>query len=462
MIPTSPPAGSGEPAIYPSSPGVESTRRMFLAAAATTLVGLACLDIRKAQAGTVKPEDVLLAWYKLAVALIRHTPTYSPPVASRTLAYVGVTVFEAIASGAGNLQTLSGQLRALTPVPPREVGKAYDEAVVLNAALAQSVRNFFDHTGPTGQRVIVALGSKLQSQVTDGVPADVMARSQAHGEAVAAHILAWSRDDGGADIENMGFPLDYHLTPGPAHWVPTSLIAQQQAPLLPDWGMTRTFAMPDGASCRLPGPPDYSEDKSSEFYRQALEVYETSKNLTNEQRDIARFWSDDPMLSPTPPGHWISIAFQIFERDKVAIDRQVETLARLGVVLADSFIGCWDSKFRYDLLRPITYIRRVIDPAWEPLLITPPFPEYPSGHSTQSAAAAAVLTRQFGENFAFTDITRKGDGLRPRDFKSFEAAADEAGISRLYGGIHFRAAIDRGLDQGRCIAAYANALRMRS
>jgi membrane-associated phospholipid phosphatase len=197
------------------------------------------------------------------------------------------------------------------------------------------------------------------------------------------------------------------------------------------------------------------------FYKEALEVYDVKQNLTPEQRAIARFWSDDPMLSPTPPGHWIAIALQIFARDKVALDKSVDVLARLGIAEADSFIGCWDSKFQYDLLRPVTYIRRVIDSKWESLINTPPFPEYPSGHSTQSAAAAVVLTKIFGENFAFQDATHERDGIKPRAFPSFWAAAEEAGISRLYGGIHFRAAIDRGLDQGRCIGAFVNALRTR-
>jgi hypothetical protein len=259
----------------------------------------------------------------------------------------------------------------------------------------------------------------------------------------------------------MGFPLEYKLTEGAAHWVPTSLIAQQQKPLLPDWGRNRTFAMPNGSACSLPAPPEYSEDKDSEFYKQAFEVYQTAKDLTPEQRAIARFWSDDPMLSPTPPGHWISIAMQILERDDVALNKSVDVLARLGVAVADAFIGCWDTKFKYDLLRPVTYIRRVIDPKWEPLLITPPFPEYASGHSAQSGAAAVVLSNLFGESFAFEDATRQTDGLTPRAFPSFWAAANEAGLSRLYGGIHFRAAIERGLEQGRCVGAFANALRTR-
>jgi hypothetical protein len=303
------------------------------------------------------------------------------------------------------------------------------------------------------------LKEKMDALVATDIAGDVLDRSATYGRQVAEHILDWSRSDGGAVVENMGFPLDYALTPGPAHWVPTSLIAQQQKPLLPAWGNNRPFAMPRGAICRLPPPLGYSEDKSSQFYQQALEVYTTGKQLNTEQQVIARFWSDDPMLSPTPPGHWISIALQILDRDKIGAEKSVDVLARLGVVLADAFIGCWDTKFQYDLVRPVTYIHKVIDAKWEPLLTTPPFPEYPSGHSTQSAAAAAVLTKLFGEHFAFRDDTREGDGLKPRSFPDFWAAASEAGISRLFGGIHFRAAIERGLVQGRCVADYANALK---
>ena len=177
--------------------------------------------------------------------------------------------------------------------------------------------------------------------------------------------------------------------------------------------------MPEGTSCALPPPPDYSEDKTSQFYKEAMEVYETKQSITPERRAIARFWSDDAMLSMTPPGHWISIALQIFERDNVGLDKSVDVLARLGVAEADAFIGCWQAKYQYDLIRPISYIRRVIDPKWEPLVNTPPFPEYPSGHSTQSGAAATVLTGLFGENFAFEDETGPKRGLTPRPFASF-------------------------------------------
>jgi hypothetical protein len=413
------------------------------------------------QSDSSLPQEVLRTWYQLSLELVRHTPTYSPPVASRALAYIGVTAFEAVASGSGELRSLAGQLNGLQAVPQRATGQTYDEAVVVQAAMAAAVKNLFSNTGPSGQHAMASLEQKLRGEVVEGLSADVVERSEAYGQAVAAHILAWSQDDGGAVVENMGFPLEYKLTPGPAHWVPTSLIAQQQFPLLPKWGNNRPFAMPKGATCVLPGPLEYSEDKSSAFYKEAFEVYQTRKSITPEQTAIARFWSDDAMLSPTPPGHWVSIALQILERDETPLDKSVEVLARLGIAQADAFIGCWAAKFRYDLVRPITYIRRFIDPKWEPLLNTPPFPEYPSGHSMQSAAAAETLTSMLGENFAFEDATRHRDGLKPRSFASFRAAADEAAISRFYGGIHFRAAIERGQEQGRCIAAYTNALRTR-
>ena len=439
------------------------TRRSFLAGSAAAGLGAGlgwCAGARAAEAGDAGA--ILRQWYRLVLRLVRHTPTYSPPVASRSFAYLGVAAYEAVASGSSALVSLAGQLNGLNATPRRAEGQSYSDAVILHCAMAKAVKAFFGNTGPTGQRVMAATEKKLKQAALAGLPADVAARSLAYGERLMAHIIGWSEADGGAVLSNMGFPLDYALTKGKANWVPTSAIRQQQFPLLPQWGNNRTFAMPDGASCKLPPPPAYSEDKASDFYREAMEVYGAVRNLTPEQEAIARFWSDDPMLSPTPPGHWIFIALDILDEQKAGAARTADVLMRLGVAMADAFIGCWNAKFQYDLLRPVTYIRRVIDPKWEPLLITPPFPEYPSGHSTQSGAAAAVLTSLMGENFAFTDRTHARDGLAPRRFASFAAAAEEAGISRLYGGIHFRAAIERGLEQGRCIATHAIALRTGS
>ena len=432
------------------------SRRSFIATGAALIGGLAT----PVHAATPEAGEVLRGWYRLVLKLVRHTATYSPPVASRAFAYLGISAYEALASGNAKLASLAGQVNGLKAVPRREAGAAYDDGIVLDAVMTKAVETFFGNTGPTGQRVMAAFAARSREAVIAGVEAATVARSEAHGQAVAAHILTWSQDDGGAVIDNMGFPEQFDLQKGPALWVPTSAIRQQQMPLLPNWGKNRTFAMADGQSCPLPPPPDYSEDPASQFYKEAKEVCDVRDNLTAEQKIIARFWSDDPMLSPTPPGHWVSIALQVLDQRKAGADESAETLARLGIAVADAFIGCWACKFQYNLLRPVTYIQRVIEKGWQPLLITPPFPEYPSGHSTQSGAAAAVLEKIYGSSFAFSDATHIRDGLQPRNFTSFWQAAEEAGISRLYGGIHFRAAIVRGLDQGRCIGGHANNLRM--
>ncbi|MEI6798406.1 MAG: vanadium-dependent haloperoxidase [Pseudomonadota bacterium] len=435
-------------------------RREFLTAGvALALLGGTARAASETREGVAA--KVLATWYHLALELVRHTPTYTPPVASRTLAYMGVAAFEALASGDARLHSLVGQLNGLTTLPDRAAGQGYDAAVILNAVMEGLIHDLFSNTGPTGQHAMQTLTARLAQQAADGVAADVVAASRSYGATLAAAVLEWSRTDGGAVIENMGFPATYSLNPAPGHWVPTSKIVLQQAPLLPAWGTNRPFAMPAGDSCTIPAPTDYSEDPASAFYAEAMEVYATSQSLTDDQKQIARFWSDDAMLSYTPPGHWIAIMGQVALEKGLDLTAQVEALARMGVAMADAFIGCWQAKFRYDLIRPISYIKKVIDPKWEPLLNTPPFPEYPSGHSTQSAAAAAVLTALFGADYGFTDESPTPDGIPTRSFASFWAAADEAAISRLYGGIHFRPAIQNGQDQGRCIAAYAIALKTR-
>lgn len=429
-------------------------RRMLLLSAAA-----AALTASPLQAGSDDGADLLRNWYGLVLRLVRHTATYSPPVAARAFGYLGVAAYETVAQATPGARSLAGQVNALTPVPARQAGASYDERVVLNATLAHAIGQLFGNTGPTGQRVLTAMTQKMASAAASGVADDVVARSAAHGVAIARHVLAWADGDGCGPIENMGFPTEYTLKEGPAHWVPTSTIGQQQMPLLPKWGELRTFTTANGAACMLPPPPAYSEDKGSAFYKEALEVRTVAQGLTPEQKEIARFWSDDPMLSPTPPGHWISIALQVLEKENASLARSADVLARLGMTMSDGFVACWHAKFEYDLVRPVTYIRRVIDKGFTPLLITPPFPEYPSGHSTQSGAAASVMAHLYGDSYAFDDATHARDGLPARHFASFKAAAEEAAISRLYGGIHFRAAIERGLDQGACVGATCNALK---
>ncbi|NJN83377.1 MAG: vanadium-dependent haloperoxidase [Caldilineaceae bacterium] len=194
-----------------------------------------------------------------------------------------------------------------------------------------------------------------------------------------------------------------------------------------------------------------------------MEVYSAVKNLTPEQEQIALFWADDPGKTFTPPGHSIAIATQILRGQHASLALAAETYARVGLAVGDAFIGCWHAKYVHNLVRPITYIQSFIDPTWntpnitDPV-ITPPFPEYPSGHSTQSGATASVLTALFGDEYRFTDNSHAELGLAARTFNSFDEFADEAAISRLYGGIHYRPAIELGVDQGRCIGEQVNKL----
>ena len=436
-------------------------RRQFLgASAALALIagtGTALADSRENVCA-----QIVATWYRLTLELVRHTPTYTPPVASRALAYIGIGAYEALASGMPDrYASLAGQLTGLAALPRRASGQDHDNAVVLNAVFDVLVHDLFANTGPTGQHAMKTLSERLAAQAATDVSEPVAATSKAYGTELATAILDWSRADGGAVVENMGFPAKYALSPEPGHWLPTSKIVLQQAPLLPDWGKNRPFAMRDIATCVSADPTPYSEEPGSAFYKEAMEVYETSKALTKEQTFIARFWSDDAMLSFTPPGHWVAILNQVVEEKQLGIMDHVDGLARIGVAMADAFIGCWNAKFHYDTIRPISYIKKVIDAKWEPLLNTPPFPEYPSGHSVQSAAAASVLTALFGESYGFTDHSPTPDGVPERSFASFNAAADEAAISRLYGGIHFRPAIEKGQELGRCIAQNAIKLQTR-
>lgn len=226
----------------------------------------------------------------------------------------------------------------------------------------------------------------------------------------------------------------------------------------PSWGENRPFVLDSGTACGPPAPPAYSEAPGSAFYNQAAEVYETGKGLTDEQKAIATFWADNPGETSTPPGHSLSIVSQVLRQEGATLGLAAEAYVRAGLAVADAFIGCWNAKYQYNLVRPVTYIQAVIDPAWEPMVATPPFPEYTSGHSVQSAAVARLLTDLFGDEMAFTDHAHDGRGLAPRSFTSFEAFSEEAAISRLYGGIHYRAAIEEGLEQGRCIGRQVSAL----
>jgi membrane-associated phospholipid phosphatase len=394
------------------------------------------------------------AWFNLQLRLVRETPGFTPPVASRAFAYTGIALYEAVVPGMPGYRSLAGALHELPALPQAMASAQYDWGLVANAALAEITRDMFP-TAPAEE--LTAIDALEQQQAGSG-DAAVRERSATYGHSVAAAVYAWSQTDGGDQGYLHNFPTSYVPPTGPGMWIPTPPMFQSA--MQPTWGTNRTFALASADACPIDPPPAFSIADDSTFYMQANEVFQTSQHLTQEQTDIALFWADDPVATSTPPGHIISIATQQLDLNESTLDVAAEAYAKLGIALADSFISCWATKFKYNVIRPVSYIDENIQRDWLPLIATPPFPEYPSGHSSQSAAAAQVLTAMFG-TVTFTDHTNDYRGLAPRTFTSFEAAAEEAAISRLYAGIHYRAAIENALTMGHCVGDTVNALPFR-
>jgi membrane-associated phospholipid phosphatase len=222
----------------------------------------------------------------------------------------------------------------------------------------------------------------------------------------------------------------------------------------------------DSASQFMPNrPPKYETKPGTTFYTMMKEVYDINKNLTEEQKLIAKYWDDNPFVIEhaghmmfgnkkiTPGGHWIGITAQVVKQANADAVKSAQSFALTAVALYDGFISCWDEKYRSSYVRPVNVINELLDKNWAPLLQTPPFPEYTSGHSTITASAATVLTKLYGENFAFEDSSDyKYIGLK-RKFSSFQAAASEASISRVYGGIHYTLSVNVGNEQGKKVGA---------
>jgi PAP2 superfamily len=437
------------------------TRKALLergAAAALGAVAIEPFATGQARAAAFPPASaysakVPAAWFDLALTLVRTTPGFSPPVASRALGYAGVALHEALLPGLPSRRSLAGRLNGLTPVRP-PADRAYHWPTVASSALAAILRLLFPTAPSAGREEIERLEQRFAADAKALLSPGVFTRSAARGATVARHVFAWSTTDGGHESFRTNFP-PYTPPNGPGLWVPTPPAFSPA--LQPYWGSNRPFALAASDSSDPGAPPPFSEEPASAFFAEANECYLRASALTAEEEAIARFWADDPVRTATPPGHSLSILTQVVRAFDVPLDRAAEAYAKVAIAVADAFIACWRTKYRYNLLRPVTYVQQGIDPAWTPLLATPPFPEYTSGHSVQSAAAAYVLTDLFGA-VALTDRTHESAGLPARSFPSFTAAAEEAAISRLYGGIHFRSAIERGLEQGIHVGREASRL----
>lgn len=382
---------------------------------------------------------------------------FTPPVASRIYAYPNIAAYECARYLDTNRPSLAGQLNGLKSLPVPETGKQYYyplSALVAFTAVAEKL--VFDQERIAGQQ------SELLDNVQKiGIDKEIHANSVAFGEAMAEKILEWSQKDG--YNRRTALPR-YSVNDDPARWRPTP--PDYMEAIEPHWNTIRPFVL-DSAAQFDPGlPTEFDTKLESSFYSEAMDVYGTVLGLTEEQLNIAKFWDCNPNISHTkghvmyfqqqisPGGHWMHITAQVLEEQGFSIDADAAVLAQVSMALADSFISCWDQKFKSNLTRPETFINKYIDPDWTPILQTPAFPEYTSGHSVASTAAATVLTHWFGDQYAFVDSTEVPYGLPARGYPSFLKASQEAALSRLYGGIHYRPAIEKGVEQGRNVGRY--------
>ncbi|WP_242923226.1 vanadium-dependent haloperoxidase [Pontibacter liquoris] len=398
----------------------------------------------------------LLAWNDhLSEIIIKDI--FSPPVASRLYTYPNIAAYEALVPGNPTYVSLEGQLNGLTAVPKPAPGQEIyypASSVIAFATVGKKLT------------LVEANLQKYEDQYLDqiraiGIKKEVLANSIAYGRQVGEHILAWSKKDNYKETRAL---TRHILTKKPDAWQPTA--PDYSTAIEPHWNKIRPFLMDSAAAFKPELPAPFDSTASSPFHKEAEKVYELVKNIDDEKLLIARFWDDNPNVSYTkghvtyfkqkltPPGHWVSITNYAIRQKKLSLMEAAETYVLVTTAMSDGFISCWDSKFKLNSIRPVTYINRYIDENWEPILQTPPFPEFPSGHSVISAAVATVLTHEFGDSFAFVDSTQMAIGLPPRKFSSFNQAAIEVGNSRVYGGIHFFPACDLGAAQGKAIGNF--------
>lgn len=408
---------------------------------------------------TVTPDDYNNAVDKVTEVIIHDI--FSPPVASRIYSYSNIAAYEVLAQNHPDYVTLAGQLTDLTetPKPDADAAVNYDvAALIAQMEIAKSLIFSEDR--------ITEMRDSLYMKWEDQNPTE-LAASKIYGLKVADHIKAWM--DGDMYKQTRTMPKFSVNPDNPSRWQPTPPAYMDG--IEPHWMKIRTFVIDSASQFKPIPPPEFSMEEGSEFHKQLMEVYNVRNEMSeegdaSEKMGIAQFWDCNPYVSThkghlmfatkkiTPGGHWVGIVKIATKKANADLMETVYAYTKTSIALFDGFISCWDEKYRSNLIRPETLINQYIDDSWAPVLQTPPFPEYSSGHSVVSGAAAEVLTQIYGEDFQFDDDTETAYGLPVRSFDSFRQASSEAALSRLYGGIHYRAAIDEGLKQGRQLGQY--------
>ena len=386
---------------------------------------------------------------------------FSPPVASRIFAYPDIAAYEIIALNNDQYKSLAGQVTDLTEIPKPE------NAQPINYRLAALVAHLdLDRRLVFSEGMIISYRDSLYDIWNKKNPVEFEA-SKKYGLEVAEHISKWMDKDNYKQTRTMSkFTV---ISDDPSRWQPTPPAYMDG--IEPHWSKIRPFVIDSAAQFKPIPPPLFSMKEGTLFYKELKEVFDVGNEITkmgdsSEQIQIARFWDCNPYVSVTrghlmfatkkitPGAHWIGIAKIACRNANADFDKSVMAHTKTAIAIADGFISCWDEKYRSNLIRPETLINQHFDDSWKPILQTPPFPEYTSGHSVVSGAASVALASIFGDNFSFDDDTELPYGLPVRHFNSFSQAADEAAISRMYGGIHYRAAIEVGVKQGRDIGEF--------
>ncbi|MHA7056374.1 vanadium-dependent haloperoxidase [Aquimarina sp. M1] len=438
---------------------------MFLFALFLVLLNACQKEVKEIE---VSAEDYHQAVDKITEVMVHDI--FSPPVASRIYNYANIAAYEVIRQEGEHYKTLSSQLRDLRAVAPADTTKNINyklSALVAYLEVGKSL--LFSEARVETYRDSLYKSWKLQN-------AETFNDSKAYGLEVAEHVKNWYASDNYAQTRTM--PKFSVNTEDPSRWQPTP--PDYMDGIEPHWKEIRPSIIDSSSQFKPVKYPDFSLEKGTPFYKELMETYEVGQKIKEEGEDseklqIAQFWDCNPYVSThkghlmfatkkiTPGAHWIGICKIACKKTNADFAKTVFAYTKTSIAIADAFISCWDEKYRSNLIRPETLINQHIDENWTPVLQTPPFPEYTSGHSVVSGAASTVLTDIFGGKFAFDDDTELQFGLPIRSFESFNQAADEAAVSRLYGGIHYRAAIDLGLDQGRSLGSFVvNKLKMNT
>jgi PAP2 superfamily len=389
----------------------------------------------------------------------------SPTSAARIHGYVGLALYECINSGSPTYRSMAKQLNGFDAPPSPTLLLLWD--VVADETMHAVSDSLFSYiygsladynyirkaldTLQTRHKIYFKNRYKNNKSVEESVK---------FGRKMASYVYQYSKTDGGHRVsmdETVARDYRHYQAPEGSSWDDSKTKAGIS--VQPTWGKNRTFIKGVYAQTKPADPIPFSKDPNSDFYKQAMELYEITRELTFEQRLIAEYWRDDITVTYTPGGHTIHILVNALEKEKATLDKFAYAYAKTSIALNDAFVCCWETKYTTNCIRPITYIKELIDKRFKPSFFTPQFPEYTSGHSTQWGASAEILSSIFGNEYAFTDQTDYlRDKLVPRQFKSFEEAAQEASMSRIYAGVHFRQACEVGLEQGKRIGRIVNKL----